>query len=168
MKGFPHSEQSAIISTLQSPSVRCCLHSVRRSSEEITGYVAFYFEEEEEEEEEKDIADKESCSESEDEYSDSDTESSSESEDELEDDSATRAELRQQIDSTIKKVRKLVKFFRKSPLKNEKLQTHIKAAFNHELELKVDVKTRCNSMVQMLRRVVKVKDQLLKAAIDLN
>ena len=53
VKGFPHSEQSAIISTLQSPSVRCCLHSVRRSSEEITGYVAFYFEEEEEEKEEE-------------------------------------------------------------------------------------------------------------------
>ena len=56
-----------------------------------------------EKEEKKDIADEESCSESEDEYSDSDTESSSESEDELEDGSATRAELRQQIDSTIKK-----------------------------------------------------------------
>ena len=40
-------------STLQSPSVRCCLHSVRWSSEEITGYVVFYFEEEEEEEKEE-------------------------------------------------------------------------------------------------------------------
>ena len=60
----------------------------------------------------------------------------------------------------------MVKFFRKSPLKNEKLQTHINATFNHELELELDVKTRWNSMVQMLRRVVKVKDQLLKAAID--
>ena len=42
----------------------------------------------------------------------------------------------------IRKVRTVVKMFRKSPLKDEILQKHIQAQLNIELKLILDLKTR--------------------------
>ena len=51
-------------------------------------------------------------------------------------------ELQQFVAEVIGKVRKVVKMFCKSPLKNEILQKHIKAQLNTELKLILDSKTR--------------------------
>ena len=72
------------------------------------------------------------------------------------------------ISSVIKKVRKIVKAFRKSPIKNEILQKHISQEFSKELRLNLDIKIRWNSLIDMLERFLNVKSAILKAAKDLN
>ena len=70
------------------------------------------------------------------------------------DDTKTLPDLRDdyQINDTIQRVRKIVKFFRKSPQKNDILQIHVKCKFNKELMLFLDTRTtsRRNSLVNMI------------------
>ena len=66
------------------------------------------------------------------------------------------------------KVRKIVKLFRKSPLKNETLQRHVLSDYKREYKLILDSKTRWSSLLFMVERFNKLKNCILKALIDLN
>ena len=87
----------------------------------------------------------------------SDSEFSSEEEMEEADEAAvdlvetetTGVELQRFVGEVIRKVRTVVKMFRKSPLKNEILQKHIQAQLNTELKLILDSKTRWSSLLEM-------------------
>jgi hypothetical protein len=63
----------------------------------------------------------------------------------------------------IRKVRTVVKLFRKSPTKIDILQKHIKA-----LQLLIDVKTQWNSLVSVLKQFNQVKNCILKSLIDVH
>lgn len=60
-------------------------------------------------------------------------------------------------------VRELFKYFRKSPLKMSELQKIIKLNHGKELALLLDVKTRWNSVLPMVRRYLVVKKDIVKA-----
>lgn len=70
------------------------------------------------------------------------------------------------IAQTIQKVRRIVRMFRKSPLKNEILQKYVIIEYNKELKLILDVKTRWNSLLAMLERFIALKTCILKALMD--
>jgi len=71
-----------------------------------------------------------------------------------------------QLRALITKVRKIVKTFRRSPLKNEVLQKYVKQDHKKELQLVLDSKTRWSSMLSMLERFNILKTSLKKALID--
>ena len=75
--------------------------------------------------------------------------------------------LNSQFLSTIQHVRSIVRVFRRSALKNETLQKYVKCQFGTELKLIFDVKTRWNSLCDMLEQFLKLKDCIMKAMIDL-
>lgn len=78
------------------------------------------------------------------------------------------AELSNEYNDAIAKVRKIVKCFRRSPTKNDdNLQKYVKEEIGHELNLILDVKTRWNSLVDMLQRFVKIRTSIQKALIDI-
>ena len=68
----------------------------------------------------------------------------------------------------IANVRKMVKLFKKSPLKNEILQKYVVEDFRKPLELILDCKTRWSSLFEMLRRFLELKNCILKAATDVH
>src|SRR5262249_19135821 len=70
-------------------------------------------------------------------------------------------ELMTEFHSLIKKVRSVVKLFRKSPTKNDLLQKYVKEEFGKEVHL-IDVKTRWNSLYLMLQRFYELKSCILK------
>ena len=67
---------------------------------------------------------------------------------------------------TIHHIRLIVRVFRKF-LKKETLQKYVKNQFGTELKLIFGVKTRWNSLCDMLERFLKLKDCIMKAMIDL-
>lgn len=73
------------------------------------------------------------------------------------------------INELIKKIRKVVVYFKRSPLKNETvLQKYVKIEHGKELSLLLDCKTRWNSLLTMLERFYLLKACIQKALIDLN
>ncbi|XP_023230454.1 uncharacterized protein LOC111641584 [Centruroides sculpturatus] len=68
----------------------------------------------------------------------------------------------------INKVRKIAKFFRKSPLKNNILQKYVEQEHGKNLHLFLDSKTRWNSLLAMLERFIKIRSSISKAIIDCN
>nr|CAI5863532.1 unnamed protein product [Callosobruchus analis] len=72
------------------------------------------------------------------------------------------------INAQVTEVRKIVKLFRRSPLKNNVLQNYVKDKHSKELNLILDCKTRWSSLAQMLQRFIFVKDCIKKAMIDLS
>lgn len=73
------------------------------------------------------------------------------------------------INKLIKKIRKVVVYFKRSPLKNETvLQKYVKIEHGKELSLLLDCKTRWNSLLTMLERFYLLKACIQKALIDLN
>lgn len=74
--------------------------------------------------------------------------SAEENEEEQEEYEITNAELQSQV----KEVREIVKWFKKSALRTEVLQKIIKAKLNKSLELLLDSKTRWDSLCLMLER----------------
>lgn len=73
----------------------------------------------------------------------------------------------EEINEVIQKVRKVVKFYRKSPTKNDdQLQVEVKKEFNKEKALILDIKTRWNSLLSMAERFYEVKDCVRKSLID--
>lgn len=73
------------------------------------------------------------------------------------------------ISKTITNVRKIVKFFKRSPTKNELvLQKYVITEKGKELSLLLDVKTRWNSLLTMIERFVELKTCIKKALIDFN
>ena len=76
--------------------------------------------------------------------------------------------VHQQTLPLIQKVRKVVKIFRSSPTKNDKvLQKYVKEEFGKELSQVLGSKTRWNSLVSMIERFVKLKNCIKKSLIDL-
>lgn len=67
----------------------------------------------------------------------------------------------------IDKVRKIVKLFNRSPLKNEILQTYVKLDHKKELSLLLDNKTRWNSLISMLERFYTMRACIRKALVDI-
>ena len=66
----------------------------------------------------------------------------------------------------IQKIRKISSFFRRSPVSNDRLSCYVD---NKETcSLIMDVRTRWNSMVNMIQWFLKLKKPIQKALIDLN
>ena len=76
--------------------------------------------------------------------------------------------LKKNYRDVINKVRVIVKIFRKSPLKNDKLQVYVREQIGIELVLKLDVKTRWHSMCDMMERFLKIRQSVAKAMFDFN
>lgn len=72
------------------------------------------------------------------------------------------------IQNNLKNVRNLIKFFKKSSVRNSILQKQIIDEIGHELELKLDVKHRWNSIHSMLEILVRVRVPIQNALIELN
>ena len=68
----------------------------------------------------------------------------------------------------IEKVRKVVKLFRRSPTKNDLLQKYVQADHGKEIMLKLDTRTRWNSLYFMLKRFIELNTCICKSLIDLN
>ena len=65
----------------------------------------------------------------------------------------------------LKKVEKLVKYFHKSPTRNDWLQKYVKEDLGEELALSWHSKTHWNSMV-MLKQYLQLHNQVIKALFD--
>ncbi|GFX29132.1 uncharacterized protein TNCV_3216671 [Trichonephila clavipes] len=71
------------------------------------------------------------------------------------------------INETIKKIRNVVKLFRKSPIKNDIVQKYVKEEFGCEKMVCLDTKTRWNSLLAMLEIFLEIKSAISKALIDI-
>ena len=71
---------------------------------------------------------------------------------------STLPSLKSNIDTAVRKIRKIVNKFRQSPVQNDVLQKAVKLKFDKELTLQRDCKTRWSSMVAMLERYLKLED----------
>ena len=77
--------------------------------------------------------------------------------------------LRPDYENIVKKVRKVCKLFRQSPVKNdESLQVQIKKNLGKELNLLLDVRTRWNSLVKMIRRFLLLEKEVRHALLDIS
>ena len=66
----------------------------------------------------------------------------------------------------LKKSRKIVKFFKHSPVRNHVLQTKIKQIHSREIEMHLDVKTRWNSIPTMLEPLIKTEASIRETLQD--
>lgn len=66
-------------------------------------------------------------------------------------------ELLPKYSDLINRVRRIVNLFKRSPMKNDLLQTYIKSEHGSELQLILDCKTRWNSFANMIERFNHVK-----------
>ncbi|GFU48021.1 uncharacterized protein TNCV_4968041 [Trichonephila clavipes] len=64
------------------------------------------------------------------------------------------------INETIKKIRNVVKLFRKSPIKNDILQKYVKEEFGCEKMVCLDTKSRWISLLAMLERFLEIKSAI--------
>ena len=72
------------------------------------------------------------------------------------------------MQSVITKVRKIVKLFQKSPVKNDVLQEEIKKQHGKEVSLILDCRTRWNSILSIIQQFLKVKDSISKVLMDIS
>ena len=70
------------------------------------------------------------------------------------------------ISKIVTKVRRIVKIFKRSPLKNETLQAYVKEIHPNGLNVVLDCKTRWSSLVNMLERIIQIKLPVQKALLD--
>lgn len=68
----------------------------------------------------------------------------------------------------LKKVRKIVKFFKYSPVRNHVLQSKIQCEHGREIQLLLDVKTRWNSIPSMLRPLIKTEGAIRETLKEFN
>ena len=77
--------------------------------------------------------------------------------------------LKHHLNCVISIVRRITKMFRKSPKKNDILQSYERQIRNgKELKLILDCKTRWNSLLSMIERFLDLKKPLSKALIDIS
>lgn len=101
-------------------------------------------------------------------YSDaSDNSTDSEFEEELISSDSSSKRLSSIMESKLKPLRIVVKFFKRSTVKNNLLQIYVKDEHGTELELLLDVKTRWNSIAPMIERALKIKGSLQQALEEL-
>lgn len=62
------------------------------------------------------------------------------------------------VEDTLKKIRDTVKYFKKSPVKNDLLQKLIQDHHGKEYKLVLDCRTRWNSICPMVERYILLKD----------
>jgi hypothetical protein len=99
---------------------------------------------------------------------DEDDEEEEEDVEEEEDESLEEVfEIQEDLLPVITKVRKVAKMFKRSPVKNEILQKHVKEELGKELSLLLDCRTRWNSLEKMIERFLLLKRPVSKALIDL-
>ncbi|CAH2208826.1 jg14831, partial [Pararge aegeria aegeria] len=104
-----------------------------------------------------------------DEHSSSDETSSTDNDDESYiSNEEPKPQIIDDINYVMTETRSIIRFFRKSPLKSITLQKHVVAEFGVELVLLLDVRTRWNSMLTMIERILKLKNAIKKALIDLD
>ena len=72
-----------------------------------------------------------------------------------------------EIENILKKVQKVIKIFRRSPIKSKLLQKYVLLEQNKELSLVLDCKTRWSSMYEMIERFICLKKCISKALLDL-
>lgn len=70
-------------------------------------------------------------------------------------------------EQSVSQIRKICKFFRKSPVRNTILQNYIKQEKGKELNLILDCKTRWNSVEDMIGRFLAVKECVVSALNDI-
>lgn len=80
----------------------------------------------------------------------------------------TNRDIRPDLKNILEETRKIINLFRRSPLKNAKLQEYVRSEHNKEKSLFRDVKTRWNSIETMISRFVEIKNCIKKALIDLD
>ena len=73
-----------------------------------------------------------------------------------------------EIENVLKKVRRVVKIFRRSPIKNEVLQKYMFLEQNKELSLVLDCKIRWSSTYETIERFICLKKCISKALLDLS
>ena len=71
------------------------------------------------------------------------------------------------VSKIVNKVRRIVKIFKRSPLKNEVLQRYVKDIYPNGLNVILDCKTRWSSLINMLERIIRIKLPIQKALLDL-
>lgn len=75
--------------------------------------------------------------------------------------------MKTDINSALNRVRKIVRMFRRSPVKNAVLQNLVRESHGHELALLLDVPTRWNSQETMLNRFLTIYDCIKLALTEL-
>ena len=78
------------------------------------------------------------------------------------DDIITTPLLKKWIEDVISKVRRIVRLFRRSPVKNSILHKYVDEEKGRELSLLLDCKTRWNSLIAMIERFILPKSLLVK------
>ena len=77
--------------------------------------------------------------------------------------------LTSNLQDVVQKVQKIVKFFRRSPVKNDDhLQPNILENLGREKMLLLDCKTRWNSLLAMLERFYELKKEIKMAMVQLD
>lgn len=79
------------------------------------------------------------------------------------DDDEDNFQIRLDFKTALNNVRKIVKLFKASLVKNSILQKYVKMEYKKELQLILDSRTRWNSIEPMLERFLKLKDCIIKA-----
>ncbi|KAJ6646218.1 hypothetical protein Bhyg_01429, partial [Pseudolycoriella hygida] len=77
-------------------------------------------------------------------------------------------ELHEKYKVVVGKVRTIVRFFKCSPVKNDLLQSYVKAECSKERKLLLDCKTRWSSLSDMLHRFYELRKPVKKALVDLD
>ena len=104
----------------------------------------------------------------EEEDSDSDNEENSRFIDDEISESISLPKVKVHFQSVIIKVRKIVKLFRKSPVKNDVLQDEVKKHHGLEVALILDCRTRWNSLLTIIQQFLKINEQIGVVLADIS
>ena len=104
----------------------------------------------------------------EEEDSDSDNEENSRFIDDEINESISLPKVKVHFQSVIIKVWKIVKLFRKSPVKNDMLQEKVKKHHGREVALILDCRTRWNSLLAMIQQFLKINEQIGVVLADIS
>ena len=104
----------------------------------------------------------------EEEDSDSDNEENSRFNDDEINQSISLPMVKVHFQSVIIKVRKIVKLFRKSPVKNDVLQEEVKKHHRREVALILDCRTRWTSLLAIIQQFLKINEQIGVVLADIS
>ena len=101
-------------------------------------------------------------------FSENENNDSANSDSDVETVETSTVQLRPTIEETITAIRKIVKVFKNTPVKNHILQKYVEEEENKQLKLILDCKTRWNTMKAMIRRFIRAKNPIKKALAEMN